>query len=71
MTQLVLAGLLPDDAESSDSTGYKYSVSVTSDKKSYSAKAEPAVYGKTGKLTFSVDLNDKKEAHLTSKDYGK
>jgi hypothetical protein len=71
MTQLVLAGLLPDDAESSDSTGYKYSVKVTDDKKSYSVKAEPAVYGKTGKLTFSVDLNDKRQPHLTSKDYGK
>lgn len=69
--QLVLAGLLPDDAKSSDSTGYKYAVKVSDDKKSYSAKAEPAVYGKTGKLTFTVQLNEKSQPHLTSKDYGK
>jgi hypothetical protein len=71
MPQLVAAGFLPDDAQSTDSTGYKYSVSVAADKKSYSAKAEPAVYGKTGKLTFSVELTDKRQPRLTSKDYGK
>jgi hypothetical protein len=69
--QLVIAGFLPDDAETADSTGYKYSVSIAGDKKSYSAKAEPAVYGRTGKLTFTVELNDKRQPHLTSKDYGK
>lgn len=71
MPQLVLAGLLPDDAQSADSTGYKYSVKVAGDKRSYSAMAEPAIYGKTGKLTFTVELNEKKQPHLSSKDYGK
>ncbi|HYJ89934.1 MAG TPA: hypothetical protein VEV84_01380 [Pyrinomonadaceae bacterium] len=71
MPQLVLAGLLPDDAETTDSTGYKYNVNLSGDKKSWSAKAMPAVYGKTGKLTFTVELNDKKQPHLTSKDQGK
>ena len=69
--QLVAAGFLPDDAQSTASTGYKYGVTVSADKKSWSAKAIPAVYGKTGKLTFSVELNDKQQPHLTSKDYGK
>ena len=69
--QLVGAGFLPDDAESSASTGYKYSVKISDDKKSYSAKAEPAIYGKTGKLTFKVELNERRQPHLTSKDYGK
>jgi hypothetical protein len=71
MPQLVSAGLLPDDAQTADSTGYKYSVNLSADKKSWSAKAAPAIYGKTGKLTFSVELNDKQQPHLTSKDYGK
>jgi hypothetical protein len=71
MPQLVAAGYLPDDAQSADSTGYKYSVTLSADKKSYSAKAEPAVYGKSGKLTFSVELSDKGQPHLTSKDRGK
>jgi hypothetical protein len=71
MPQLVAAGFLPDDAQSADSTGYRYTVTVAGDKQSYSAKAEPAVYGKTGKLTFTVELNDKRQPHLTSKDHGK
>jgi len=71
MPQLVAAGLLPEDAQTADSTGYKYSVALTADKKSYSAKAEPAVYGKTGKLTFTVTLNEKRQAHLFSNDNGK
>ena len=54
MQQLIGAGFLPDDAQSADSTGYKYSVTVSPDKKSWSAKAVPAVYGKSGKLTFTV-----------------
>jgi hypothetical protein len=71
MTQLVAAGFLPDDAQSADSTGYKYSVELSSDKRSYKANAVPAEYGKTGKLTFTVELSDKRQPHLTSKDLGK
>jgi hypothetical protein len=69
--QLVTAGFLPSDALSADSTGYKYSVKLSVDKKTYSAKAEPAEYGKTGRLTFMVELNGKQQPHLTSKDLGK
>jgi hypothetical protein len=68
--QLILAGLLPDDAQDADSTGYKYIIELSKDKRMWSAKAVPAVYGKTGKLTFSVELQ-KGQPHLTSKDYGK
>ena len=69
--QLIAAGFLPADVRSSDSTGYKYSIQLSEDKKSYSSKAEPAVYGRTGKLTFFVELRGKGQAHLTSKDLGK
>lgn len=71
MKQLVAAGFLPDDAQSSDSTGYKYSVELAADRQSYKAVASPAEYGKTGKLTFTVELNEKRQPHLTSKDIGK
>jgi hypothetical protein len=65
---LINAGFLPADVRSSESTGYVYGVSVSSDRKSYSASATPAVYGKTGKLTFSVKLDENSQAHLTSHD---
>lgn len=67
---LVEAGLLPPDAKTSDTTGYNYVVKVSEDKKSWSASAVPAVYGKSGTLSFAVDLDDKKRPHLTSKDNG-
>jgi hypothetical protein len=67
---LVTAGFLPGDIKSSASTGYTYEVSVAADKRSYSATAFPAEYGKTGKLSFLVELDAKGASHLTSKDDG-
>lgn len=70
MPTLIKDGLLPPDATSSVSTGYNYSVKLSDDKKSWSATALPANYGKSGKLSFAVDLDDKKRPRLTSKDNG-
>lgn len=54
---LVKAGLLPADIETTASTGYRYHMKISPDKKSYQAGAEPAEYGRTGKLSFYLDLN--------------
>ena len=54
---LVKAGLLPPDIESTASTGYRYHLKVSADRKSYQAGAEPEVYGRTGRLSFYLDLN--------------
>jgi len=70
MLTLVNAGLLPDDIKTSASTGYNYSIEFTSDRKRYSATATPAIYGKSGKLSFLLKLDAKGIAHLTSKDNG-
>lgn len=70
ISQLIAAGFLPDDVLTSDSTGYNYSVKLSTDRKDYSTTATPAVYGKTGKLTFLVKLDAKRTARLTSKDEG-
>jgi hypothetical protein len=70
IANLIGAGLLPDDVRSSESTGYIYSVKLSPDKKNYTATAAPAAYGKTGKLTFTVELNGK-SPRLTSRDEGK
>jgi hypothetical protein len=68
--ELVRNELLAPDVRSSDSTGYNYAVKVFDGGKKYSVIATPAIYGKTGKLTFSVDLDKKGQPHLTSKDTG-
>lgn len=68
MNALINADFLPADIRSSDSTGYHYAISVSADRKKYSASAVPAVYGKTGRLSFAVQLDENSQAHLTSRD---
>lgn len=68
MSALVEKGFLPEDALTADSTGYNYKIFVASDKKKYYATAEPAVFGKTGKLSFLLELDDKKKPVLTAKE---
>lgn len=70
MNALIAAEFLPADVRSSDSTGYQYALTVTPDKKRYSASAVPAVYGKTGKRSFSVELDTLGQPHLVSRDDG-
>lgn len=55
LSTLVKAELLPKDIETADSTGYRYRITLGSDKKTYVAQAEPAQYGRTGRLSFYLD----------------
>jgi len=70
MKELIESGFLPPDIESSVSTGYNYALKVASDKKKYTVSAIPAEYGKSGKLSFWVDLDKNGSPHLDSKDTG-
>jgi hypothetical protein len=67
---LVGANLLADDVKTSASTGYNYSVEVSSDKKAYTAGATPAEYGKTGKRSFLLQPDKTGTSRITSKDNG-
>jgi hypothetical protein len=68
MDALIKAEFLPSDIRSSESTGYRYAVTVSQDRKSYSASAVPAVYGKTGKRSFAIELDGLGQPHLISRD---
>ena len=57
---LVSKGLLPIDIQTTESTGYRFAITTTSDKKRYVATAEPEKYGKTGKLSYFFDSGEKK-----------
>ena len=70
LESLTTAGLLPPDIKTSASTGYTYEVIVPANKLSYAATAYPAEYGKSGKLSFLVELDAKGASHLTSRDNG-
>jgi len=55
LAELVAAGLVPKDVEGTDSTGYRFQVNRSGDGKTWYATAEPAEYGKTGRLSFYLD----------------
>lgn len=55
LAALITAGLLPKDLEGTESTGYRFHVNVANGAKTWSAAAEPAQYGRTGRLSFFLD----------------
>jgi hypothetical protein len=50
---LVKAGYVPQDILGTETTGYRFN--VTLDGRSYAARAEPARYGHTGRLSYYMD----------------
>jgi len=55
LATLISLGLLPKDLEGTDSTGYRFHVNALNGGKTWNAAAEPAQYGRTGKLSFFLD----------------
>jgi hypothetical protein len=70
MPTLISGGLLPPDVTTSASTGYNFVLNVAGDKKSFSATATPADYGKSGRQSFLLKPDDKGISHVASKDNG-
>ena len=55
--ELVAAGLIPKDIEGTESTGYHFQINRSADGKTWYATAEPAQYGRTGRLSFYLDAS--------------
>jgi hypothetical protein len=55
LAALIDAALVPKDLEATDSTGYRFHIALATGAKSYTAGAEPARYGRTGRLSFFLD----------------
>lgn len=55
MAELIAAGLVPKDLESTESTGYRFQIIRSADGRSWYATAEPAQYGRSGLLSFYLD----------------
>jgi hypothetical protein len=55
LATLIAAGMLPKDLEGTESTGYRFRINVSPDAKTWSAQAEPAQYGRSGRLSFFMD----------------
>lgn len=55
LAALIKAGFMSPDLTGTDSTGYHFHIIVANDGKGYVAGAEPARYGRTGKVSFWMD----------------
>jgi hypothetical protein len=55
LAELITAGLIPKDIESTESTGYRFQINKSADAKTWFATAEPVQYGRTGRLSFYLD----------------
>ena len=64
---LIAAGLIPKDLEGTESTGYRFLVTVSPDGKAWSARAEPAQYGRTGRLSFFMDASGVRSSDVAGK----
>ncbi len=67
MAELIAAGLVPKDIEGVESTGYRFQVIKAADGKSWYATAEPAQYGRSGRLSFYLDASGVKSADAGGK----
>jgi hypothetical protein len=64
LKSLVDAAFIPADILGTETTGYQFNVTPSSDRKTYVAHAEPARYNHTGRLSFYMDAGgiQKKDA---------
>jgi hypothetical protein len=67
MPALILAGLIPKDLEGTETTGYRFRIRISSDGKSWSASAEPAQYGRSGRLSFVMDQSGLRNGDVAGK----
>lgn len=61
-------GLLAPETFSPELTGYNFAAKPAGDKKQYFATATPVIYGKTGKLSYILELDGKGKTTLNQKD---
>jgi hypothetical protein len=57
LQELIRLSGVPKDLESGESGGYRFTLTVSGDEKSFSAAASPIAYGKTGRLSFYADID--------------
>jgi hypothetical protein len=67
MPALILAGLIPKDLEGTETTGYRFRITLSPDGKSWTANAEPAQYGRSGRLSFFMDQSGVRNGDVAGK----
>jgi hypothetical protein len=67
LATLISLGLLPKDLEGTESTGYRFHVNAPAGGKTWNAAAEPAQYGRTGRLSFFLDASGVRSSDVGGK----
>jgi hypothetical protein len=67
LAELIAGGLLPKDIEGTETTGYRFQVIRAADGKSWYATAEPAQYGRSGRLSFYLDASGVRSSDVGGK----
>jgi hypothetical protein len=67
LAELIKVAMLPKDLEGAETTGYRFAVNTSADGKTWYATAEPAQYGRTGKLSFYLDAAGVKSGDVGGK----
>lgn len=67
LATLIKLGLLPKDLEGTESTGYRFHVNAPQAGKTWNASAEPAQYGRTGRLSFYLDASGVRSSDVGGK----
>jgi len=67
LATLISLGLLPKDLEGTESTGYRFHVNARAGGKTWNATAEPAQYGRTGRLSFFIDASGVRSSDVGGK----
>jgi len=67
LATLISLGLLPKDLEGTESTGYRFHVNAPAGGKAWNAAAEPAQYGRTGRLSFYLDAGGVRSSDVGGK----
>jgi hypothetical protein len=57
LVELIRLGGVPKDIEDGETGGYRFSLTVSADEKSFFATASPTAYGKTGRISFYADIS--------------
>jgi hypothetical protein len=57
MQELIRLSAVPKDLEGGESGGYRFTLTVSGDSKTFFATATPVAYGKSGRLSFYADIN--------------
>ena len=57
LSALVRAGYVPQDILGTETTGYRFTVQLAPDARSFTARAEPERYDRTGRLSFYLDAS--------------